>query len=144
MRYLLLVVVTTLFSCSIPKANQDWKGQLTVKNYRDRALCQCLVRSIDSTQNFSSVTQLLEYNPLAVAFYDPTIFKSLVPVFEEMRQDSIMRIGRVTEGAQELRVFKFCLDYYHSQELKTLAKREVKRVGRTKGLMDSIVARTTF
>ncbi len=125
--YLIAII---FYSCS----NKVYRQQINV--YKDRAFCKCIASGLylDSKRE----SELVAFNPWAIAFYDNQINASLVFIRQKLKSDSIERKLTVAEPAANKQVFKFCNEYYKSAELNKMAKMKIKEVLKIKSPEDSI------
>jgi len=132
------IALCLVFFISCNTARNGLSKELTVWNFKDQALCDCLLSGLDSTGKDPQIQQLKSYDPVAAVLFDSAIYANLSVVMKKIHLDSINRIGKVTEAAQGRKVFQTCMQYYRSEELKTLARHMIKYWRRQKNLKEYI------
>ena len=130
-----------VFLCSCTVSKNRLSGQLTVQYFKDRALCNCLVTSLDSAATSPQVQKLKENDPVAAVLFDSAINAHLTIVMSRINQDSTNRIGRVAENAQGKKPFRQCMEFYRSKELDTLARTVIKKWRHATNLEEYISSR---
>lgn len=96
----------------------QWKSK-----FKDLVMCHCVLAGIDdrNARNKIMETDKTLYDPVDFLLED-SIKKILIPVIYKIKQDSVISLTTVGEGAQGKHIFSTCLQYYRSKALDSATK----------------------
>src|SRR5690606_30246325 len=145
--YFVLVLII-LSSCSISKELREERKQWDFNNwaseYKDRAFCLCVIKGYENIE----IEKVLKendhsfYSPLGMAIFDKSLKPIIAEEVKKIRLDSINSINSYPEDLKALyqkrQVFNFCLQFYKSRELDSLAKKEKKNWKKIPSIINEI------
>ena len=112
----------------------EWKSR-----FKDLVMCHCVLAGIDdrNVRNKIMETDKTLYDPVDFILED-SIKKILIPVIYKIKQDSVISLTTVGEGAQGKHIFSTCLQHYRSKALDSATNMALKNWKRLN--VDSLMA----
>ena len=145
---ILLFSILTLTNCSVSKElreeRKDWQFSRWQQEYKDRALCLCVLQGINNKSIQDSIVMYDKsfYNPLGIAIFDSSINELLKKEVKQIQADSARSIGRVPADIRHLlegkKVMRHCTEFYRSKRLDSAANVEKKNWKHITSIMGKI------
>ncbi|HEV8272922.1 MAG TPA: hypothetical protein VGQ04_16535 [Chitinophagaceae bacterium] len=133
-------------SCSsqhkaIKKEREAWGFKNWKTEFKDRALCLCLLEGYENSdvQKFIVQNDKSYYSGIGIAIFDPTLKPIIRQEVEKIKQDSINSIHTAPEAAVGKKIFSHCLNFYKSKRLDSITKKEVLKWKKIKNIEEEVL-----
>jgi hypothetical protein len=121
-KYYCVLMIFLLFSSCKPEKKPDRFSQ----PFRDRFVCECIMKGLDSF-GLDPKVQALSYSDWeAWVLFDTTINQMIPDALRLIYYDSLGKVGRVAENGQGYDVYKVCLDYSRSKKMDSVISERKK------------------
>lgn len=132
--FFIFICVLFIYSCN-PKYSEliekrkSWGFDNWDSKFKDRALCLCLVEGYENKKikNYIKNNDKSYYSGIGIAIFDPTLKPIIKREVEKIRQDSIESVKRYPEHLRGKRIFEHCMEFYKSERLDSILKKEIPK-----------------
>ena len=108
---------------------KSWGFDNWESEFKERALCLCLLEGYENEEIKSYILKNDQsyYDGIGIAIFDPTLKQIIRKEVAKIKQDSIASIERVPEHLEGKRIFNHCMEFYKSDRLDSIVKKEIPK-----------------
>ena len=132
-------------SCSqqqkfVKQERKSWNYKSWKDDFKDRAFCLCLLEGYENKdiKEFILKNDKSYFSGIAPPIFDPVLNPIIQREIEEMKKDSLESIEKVSEGKAGKMIFNHCLEFYKSQRLDSLTKRQIPKWRRIENISEQV------
>lgn len=144
----ILVLLLIISACNQPNSElmeqrKSWGFDNWESDFKERALCLCLLEGYENEEikNYILKHDKSYFNGIGIAIFDPTLKPIIQTEVAKIKQDSIESVERVPEHFVGKRIFSHCMEFYKSERLDSIVKKEIPKWNEIKDIQAEVVKR---
>ncbi|QXP78832.1 MULTISPECIES: hypothetical protein [Winogradskyella] len=143
--YKILIFILLISGCNQPNSElmeqrKSWGFDNWESEFKERALCLCLLEGYENEEikNYILKNDKSYYNGIGIAIFDPTLKQIIRKEVAKIKQDSIQSVERVPEHLVGKRIFSHCMEFYKSERLDSIVKKEIPKWNEIKNIQAEV------
>jgi molybdopterin-guanine dinucleotide biosynthesis protein len=141
----ILILILLISACNqtnveLKEQRKSWDFDHWKSKFKDRALCICLLEGYENEEikKFILKTDKSYYSGIGIAIFDPTLKPIIAKEVAKIKQDSINLIKRVPEHLVGKKIFSHCIEFYKSERLDSIIKKEIPKWNEVKNIQAEV------
>jgi len=143
--YKILIFLLLISACNQPNSElmeqrKSWGFDNWESEFKERALCLCLLEGYENEEIKSYIlnNDKSYYSGIGIAIFDPTLKQIIRKEVAKIKQDSIQSVERVPEYLAGKRIFSHCMEFYRSERLDSIVKKEIPKWNEIKNIQAEV------
>ncbi len=143
--YKTLIFILLISACNQPNSElmeqrKSWGFDNWESEFKERALCLCLLEGYENEEikNYILKNDKSYYSGIGIAIFDPTLKPIIRKEVAKIKQDSIESVERVPEHLVGKRIFGHCMEFYKSERLDSIVKKEIPKWNEIKDIQAEV------
>jgi molybdopterin-guanine dinucleotide biosynthesis protein len=141
----ILVLFLVISACNQPNSElleqrKSWGFDNWESDFKERALCLCLLEGYENEEikNYILKHDKSYFNGIGIAIFDPTLKPIIQKEVAKINQDSIDSVERFPEYSVGKRIFSHCMEFYKSERLDSIVKKEIPKWNEIKDIQAEV------
>ena len=141
----ILVLLLFISACNqsnieLTEQRKSWGFDNWESDFKERALCLCLLKGYENEEIKSYILKHDKsyFSGIGIAIFDPTLKPIIQKEVAKIKQDSIESVQNVPEKLVGKRIFSHCIEFYKSERLDSIVKKEIPKWNEIKDIQAEV------